>query len=159
MELHCPVILFTEAGKVLVFKRSDNRAILPGKWEFGCAKPNGEENIIETLKREYKEDFNINIKILCHKENPVPISSYEVKSADGKSINKGVVFVGFVDDYLRKVKLTDKHSDFITIKPENLLDFPLDPKECIPEFYYSIERAYNILRRTSKHQVIVSYFI
>jgi len=128
MELHCPVICFTkDFQKVLIAKRSDDRKVFPGLWEFGAAKPSASEKMTETIKREYFEDFGINIDILTNEYTLIPYSVYEVER-DGE-LHKGIIFAATMDNP-DDIKITNKHSEFKLIGPEELKD--IKDEECVP---------------------------
>lgn len=52
---------------IFIARRIETKRILPGKWEFGCAKADRNENLIETLKNAYKNDFDLDIELLIDK--------------------------------------------------------------------------------------------
>lgn len=133
MELHCPVLCWCKwkgQMQILVVKRSNDRKVLPGKWEFGCAKPNGQEPILDTLKREYFEDFNIHIKIAIGETGPKPISMYEVER-DGE-LHKGVVLLGRIEDP-ENIRLTPKHTRYMIDTPDEILKH-VEIDEVVPGF-------------------------
>lgn len=57
----CAIILID--SKILVTQRSENMK-LPLKWEFPGGKLEQNENEIDCIKREIKEELNIEIKVL-----------------------------------------------------------------------------------------------
>ena len=64
----CAIIYFND--KILVTQRSEKMK-LPLKWEFPGGKLEKDESEIECIKREIKEEINIEIKILERLSNSV----------------------------------------------------------------------------------------
>ena len=146
MELHCPVICITNDNRIFIAKRNKNRKIYPNLWEFGCGKPNENESMIDTIKREYKEDFNVDIDIITSAskgKNPVPISTYEIEK-DGK-LCKGVVLLGRIRNP-EVIKLSDKHSEFKLISRDYIST--IKDNECVPDFRYNLMVAFNLFSHT-----------
>jgi mutator protein MutT len=55
-------IIKNENGKILVVKRNKNEIAFPGKWTLPGGKAERGEKIIEVLKREVKEETNLDIE-------------------------------------------------------------------------------------------------
>ena len=64
----CAIIVFN--GKILVTQRSE-KMILPLKWEFPGGKLEENENDIDCVKREIKEELNIEIEVLKQLSNSI----------------------------------------------------------------------------------------
>ena len=96
-------------NKVLILKRSDSDKINPDKWEFVGGKINFNENLEDALKREFKEELNIDIKVgkfLGISEN---IFNYK-----GKNAHELVLFYdAYIDDkdYQEKYSVIDDDSE------------------------------------------------
>ena len=70
-------IMINNNGHVLMGKRS-TRGTHPGIWEFPGGKQEDGETIHECLKREWKEELNLDIHIcfdLCNAKIPTSIAS------------------------------------------------------------------------------------
>ena len=55
------LIIFNENNEILITKRSDNKRILPGKWECNGGGIKAGESSIEGLKREISEELGIEL--------------------------------------------------------------------------------------------------
>ena len=94
-----------EQEKVLVIKRSSTRSILPGYWEFGCAKVQKDKTIEESLQEKYAKDF-LNLKFHIQKsktriDSPVPYALFEIPNSSGTKeykSDKGVIIMAKVDN-------------------------------------------------------------
>jgi 8-oxo-dGTP diphosphatase len=64
----CAIIFFD--GKIIVAQRSEKMK-LPLKWEFPGGKLEHNENDIECIKREIKEEINIEIEVLKQLSNSI----------------------------------------------------------------------------------------
>jgi len=63
IELHiAPVIFNTNTEKFLIAKRSNEKSILPGKWEFGGGQIVYPERITDGAVRKARDEFNIDVK-------------------------------------------------------------------------------------------------
>lgn len=138
VELHTPVILRTYdeflTPRYFIAKRSESRELFPGKWEFGGAKPNNDEPLIDTLKREYKEDFNVEIKLDINILGyPVPVGMYEHERfyGDQRVLYKGLLFSGQIYNP-DEIRITYKHSEFKFVTWEEAKEF--DPIDLVPGF-------------------------
>ena len=145
-ELHIPCIIRTydfihNKNRYLIAKRSDNRELFPGKWEFGAAKPKEDESFVDAIKREYKEDFNItdiifDIDMLGYIS---PLAIYEGKRIydlyskieDQKEIiYKGIIFSGRLANDPNDIIVTNKHSEYKLLTSNEI--FELQPWNCVP---------------------------
>lgn len=91
IEVHCVAVCFREDGRVLVAKRPKDKRRYPDIWEFGCGQLAEGETFEESLRRNYKADFGVDLDF---KGQPRPIQSYAIPDKVGHI--PGVVFVAFV---------------------------------------------------------------
>ncbi|WP_339659128.1 (deoxy)nucleoside triphosphate pyrophosphohydrolase [Flavobacterium frigidarium] len=70
INVSCAIIIIK--GKILVTQRSEKMK-LPLKWEFPGGKIEGNESEIDCIKREIREEINIEIKII----QKLPNSNYD----------------------------------------------------------------------------------
>ena len=139
LELHCAVVCINSRGEALVAKRGEGR-MLPLKWEVGCAKADSRKELIETIKEEYKNDFQIDIELLCDEKRedkqPHPISIYTVP--DGNERHVGVIFVAEIISGEATFK-KGKHLElkFVTEKTVN----SMKKEECVPDLIDTIKEA------------------
>lgn len=102
----CAIILFNQ--KILVVQRSENMK-LPLKWEFPGGKIEKGESEEQCIKREIKEELNIEIELtscLSHSKFDYPGFSIEL--------------IPFVANYVNgKIRLAE-HKQFLFLEKEEL---------------------------------------
>jgi len=57
------LIIFNQNNEILITKRSNNKMVLPGKWECNGGAIEAGETPVEGLVREIKEELGINVDI------------------------------------------------------------------------------------------------
>lgn len=147
LELHCVAVCFNDKGEIFIVKRA-NRAdneYFPLKWEFGCAKANYSEHIYDTVKREYKEDFNIDIELFTDKNRedsqPLPIAVYTMNKKS--ELHKGVIFIANMRYDVIKLNPA-KHEDYRFISQDNLSS--MDKNDYVPDALDTMEKAFKLYR-------------
>lgn len=83
--------------KILILKRNENEEVHPRKWSFPGGKVIKGENLTTTLKREIKEETNLDIK-----DKKKLISDYQFTRSSGTST---IGFCFLVNAKHDKVKL------------------------------------------------------
>lgn len=77
IETHVAGICIREDGtgnfKILIGKRTSTRELFPSYWECGGGQVHEGENFEEAIKYHMKEEFNIDIEVVC------PILTYEIR--------------------------------------------------------------------------------
>lgn len=152
VELHCPVILRifrNDETQYFIAKRADYRELFPGEWEFGGAKPNSDESIIDTIKREYREDFNVEIKFdIDAIGNPQPVGIYEQIRyyGDRRVLYKGLIFSGMIISDIKDIKLTHKHSVFTFVTWDQVKNL-MCPLNCVPGFIENIKKVNDLYNK------------
>lgn len=154
MQVHCAAVCFKyDQGKVkiLVFKRSPERAKFGGKWEFGCAKAVISESIKNRLIKEYKEDFKIDIAPVCDSgrdsDEPIPIALYSVNheatSISNAKTDKGIIVLAeIVGEYdVNKFEKTQKHDEAKWISDIDIEAINDKLDDAVPDFKATIKRA------------------
>lgn len=145
LEFHCAAVCCdVENKKVFVVKRK-NRTFLPGLWEFGCAKANIEENLCDSIKKDYKNDFGIDIEIVCDKsrndKEPNPIALYQIDKAE--KLQKGVIVVAKIvagtEDIQSVIDEKRKHEKFRWLSKEDISSFNED---AINDFKNTLEKVF-----------------
>ena len=103
----CAIVLFQD--KVLVTQRSELMK-LPLKWEFPGGKIESNESEIECVKREIKEEIDIEIDVLKRISNSIyDYGAFKVN------------LIPFVANYISgKIRLTE-HKDFKLLKKSELM--------------------------------------
>ena len=104
----CAIILID--NKILVTQRSEKMK-LPLKWEFPGGKLESNENEIECIKREIKEELNIEIDVLRNLSN-------NVHDYGAFAIN----LIPFVANYISGNIQLLEHKDYKLLKKNELLD-------------------------------------
>ena len=107
-----------------------------------------EETLISSIKREYLEDFGLEIKLICDEKRankePIPIALYEVKKELG--IQKGVVVVAEViagvDKLEEKIALSKKHEAFRWLSHEEVETF--NDGDTVEDFKDSMKKVFEL---------------
>ncbi len=158
LEMHCVAICYKlneydESIKILVAKRSSGKKQNPSIWEFGCAKANYKDHIIDTIKNEYKEDFNIDIEPICYEDRdekqPIPIAVYEIEK--DSDIHKGVIFIAECKTDEPIVHMNDKHDEVRWITEEEIENFK--DEECVLDFKNTINIAFKKIKEMRENRL------
>ena len=107
--------LIKNKDKFLIVKRKSTSKIHPNLWMFPGGKTKPKEDIIQTLKREIKEETNLEITILKK------ISEYEYKRPDN-TLTLGQCFLSF--SKTKEVKINKELEDFKWITKEEFKNYP-----------------------------------
>lgn len=105
--------------KILVGKRSPNRALFPNYWECGGGQVKSGENFISALKRQMKGEFNIDIEV-----GP-PLEVYDIKTQD--SVIPGVRFICLMTDENQAVSISEEFTDYRWIDEEKIDSYDFIP--------------------------------
>lgn len=112
LEFHCAAVCCDIDNKRVLIAKRINRKFYSGLWEFGCAKASIDKNLCDSVKDDYKNDFGIDIDIICDGERkdiePKPIALYQVDKVD--KLQKGVIVVAKI------IQNTDKIDDVIRVR-------------------------------------------
>ena len=112
LEFHCAAVCCDIDNKRVLIAKRINRKFYSGLWEFGCAKASIDKNLCDSVKEDYKNDFGIDIDIICDGERkdiePKPIALYQVDKVD--KLQKGVIVVAKI------IQNTDKIDDVIRVR-------------------------------------------
>lgn len=148
LRLHCVAVCYNKDKKnILIMKRADDREKLPSCWEFGCAKGTLEKSLAEQIEEEYKNDFEIKIKIQCNKERedkqPIPLAIYEIDSEQGK--DKGIITLAeIVEDYkVENFRRTKKHSEVRWIQEDKIEEFD---EPAVADFKNTLKLVFNKIK-------------
>lgn len=118
----CAIIIID--NKILVTQRSE-RMNLPLKWEFPGGKLEQDENEIECIKREIKEEISIEIDILKKLSNNVhDYGAFEIN------------LIPFVANYIKGTIELSEHKDYKLLDKSELkvLDWAEADKPIVDEF-------------------------
>lgn len=125
------IIKNKKTNKFLIVKRSKNSNIHAGLWIFPGGILNDGEDIMECLKREIKEEVNLDVD-----NKKIYISDYVYNRPDGE-ITLGFCFLVFTNK--EKVGLNEELDDFKWINPIEFKNY-----KHIPELDKEIKKAYDI---------------
>lgn len=115
-EIHLVAIVIDENASIFIAKRSNNKNILPGKWEFGCSQLPLNYTFEQSIKDTYKKEFGI--EIVNFDEDNV-IGTYRLINGDSKK--HGIIFYAETDSKLNNCKYVEnKHSEIKWIKESEL---------------------------------------
>jgi 8-oxo-dGTP pyrophosphatase MutT (NUDIX family) len=116
LEVHVAGICFKD-NKVLIAKRSGSRALFPGQWECGGGAIKEGEGFEEAIKRQIKEEFNIDIQ---------PIEVFKTyKILTDSTIIPGLRFICRINEL--NIALSPEHSEYKLITKEELDDYEFIP--------------------------------
>lgn len=155
LQMHCAVVCFKQENdeiSILLAKRSSKKAILSGKWEFGGAKISKNISIVEQVKKEYKDDFKIDVEPILDRtrkdSQPIPLALYQVKSpyscVNEPLIHKGIIILAKVKNAQELTMNLDKHEEFKWVTESNykhLLD-----EECVTDLVNTLEYAFKKIK-------------
>lgn len=110
--------LIEKNGKYLIAKRSTGDSNVLGKWEFPGGKVEPNEDELDAIEREIKEEFEINIKAIEYLINNVCI--YPNKTVDLRLYECMYISGDFI--------LHD-HSEYKFISAEEILNYDLAPAD------------------------------
>jgi isopentenyldiphosphate isomerase len=104
-EVHIAAIVLCEDNThVLLALRSEEKTLFPGCWEFGCAQLSQGFTPIDLLKKDYKDDFDLDIRFTLD----TPISTYSIDRSN--SIVPGFIYTATADRSELLKDSSKKHS-------------------------------------------------
>ena len=105
-------VIFKE-GRVLAMKRSVNKDAGPGLWETLSGRIDAGEEPLDAMKREIKEECNLEVKI-----DPRPVTSYQA-SRKGKPM----ILVIYQASYVAgEVEMSEEHDDYAWLTPDEFAE-------------------------------------
>ena len=160
LQFHCAAVCFKydkDAPKILVAKRSENKNILPGCWEFGCAKITAKQSIVEKVKEDYRNDFGIKIDpvidLTREDKQPVPMALYQIESGSGKSKrvlwHKGTIILAEVIEEEHFKLNGDKYSDYAWVGEDDCEE-RFQPDKCVNDFISTLRTAFEKIEKIEK---------
>ena len=147
LEFHCAVVCCDVDNKRVLIAKRKNRKFFTGLWEFGCAKASIDKNLCDSIKEEYKNDFGIEIDIICDNKRedkePKPIALYQVDKVD--KLQKGVIVVARITRNAERIdeviKERGKHEKYKWIKEENVETFD---ESAINDFKDTLKKVFTM---------------
>lgn len=114
MALTAKAVIFNQKGEILLLKRIE-KDINGGKWDLPGGGVGEGEEIVLALKREILEESGIDVEM-----GPIlRISEFFRQNGEILEEKRGVRYLAFAQD--DSVKLSDEHSEFVWLKPEEAL--------------------------------------
>lgn len=98
--------ILNHENKVLIVKRSKTDSFLPGFYELPGGKVEFGESLEQALRREVKEETNLDIKIIS------PYSSFSYVSQNGLKHTIDIQFIARALSKNSQVKLSGEHESF-----------------------------------------------
>lgn len=148
LELHCVAVCFNNIGQILCVQRAQN-VYMPLKWEFGCAKANYSEPIVDTIIKEYKNDFNLDILLYTDNDRndvqPVPIAVYTINKKS--EMHKGIIFIA----KLQSDQITlngSKHIQYRFISKDELTS--INAVDFVPDAIDTMRKAFDLYEEVWK---------
>lgn len=147
LEFHCAVVCCDVDNKRVLIAKRKNRKFFTGLWEFGCAKASIDKNLCDSIKEEYKNDFGIEIDIICDNKRedkePKPIALYQVDKVD--KLQKGVIVVARITQNAEQIdeviKKRGKHENYEWITEENVETFD---ESAINDFKDTLKKVFTM---------------
>lgn len=147
LEFHCAAVCCDVDKKRVLIAKRENRKFFTGLWEFGCAKASIDKNLCDSIKEEYKNDFGIEIDIICDNKRedkePKPIALYQVDKVD--KLQKGVIVVARITQNAEQIdeviKKRGKHEKYKWIKEENVETFD---ESAINDFKDTLKKVFTM---------------
>ena len=117
--------------KILILKRNSEMEMHPNKWSFPGGKVIAGETLLETLKREIKEETNLEIEDIKKY-----ISDYTFIRPNGKNT---IGFCFLVNSKSKEIKLSKEFIESVWIKPEEIENYDI-----IPYLKNEVKKAFSL---------------
>ncbi len=151
LELHCvAVCVDVEKERILIAKRSESRTNHPGYWDFGCAKANAMQSMEDSLKKSYKELFDLDISVVLDNERedkqPIPIALY--KNPKKNDEHKGIITIAKANNVCElKNKNEDEYSSVRWVTRDEIEGFT---EKKITDFKNTAKMVFDKIERMKK---------
>ncbi len=110
--------LLEKEGEILILKRSSKEEFLPNYWELPSGKVEFGETVEQALKREFKEETNLDIKI----NRPYKIFSYLSDNNNRHTIE--IVFHVTCEN-IKELIISKDHEEYTWIKKEDIKKYKI----------------------------------
>lgn len=127
------LILNPQKDKFLIVKRKKSESIHSSLWAFPGGKVEGNEILIDALKREVKEETSLEVN-----DDFKKLSEFEYKRPNG-GVTLGICFSCIA--LSENVKISKEHDDFKWVKPEefskynHILGLEKEVKKVFPGYF------------------------
>ena len=156
LELHCVAVCHNNKGEILIMRRSKNKHLHPEAWEFGCAKANCKESLVETIVNDYKADFGIDIELYMdetgtYDRQPIPIAVYTIEKKP--ELHKGIIFVAKIKNEKPTLDFM-KHDKFMFDSEADLdkEEFYSD-KTFVPDAPATMHKVFEYIKSTKNRRI------
>ena len=147
LEFHCAAVCCDVTNKKILIAKRKDRKFFSGQWEFGCAKANIEQTLYDSIVAEYKNNFGIDIEIICDEERedkePRPIALYQIDKVE--KLQKGVIIiakiVGNFDKIDETVYARGKHEKYKWISETEIAEFD---EPAINDFKDTLKKVFSL---------------
>lgn len=147
LEFHCAAVCCDVENRTILIAKRKNRKILSELWEFGCAKASIDKNLCDSIAREYKNDFGIDIEVICDKtrtdRQPRPIALYQISKFE--RLQKGVIvvakLVGGRENIDAVIKAKGKHESYKWISRNEINDYS---QNTISDFQNTLNQVFEL---------------
>jgi mutator protein MutT len=112
------IIIRNDTGKILLKKRGPKSYDSSGKWENTGGKIEKDEGIVSGLKREVKEEIDVNVKVTSH------INTRVTTNPAGDTY-RVYLFEGLIDSGNPKIMEPGKCTELNWVDPKNLGQYDL----------------------------------
>ena len=109
------MIEHTETGRILLLKRSEDAAFLPGIWEDIGGRIKQFEEPEDALRREVYEESGLEIEIVK------PINVYHLFHGERSAINELFIITYWCRSHSDQVVLSHEHSEYSWLPPQEAL--------------------------------------
>ena len=109
------IIEHAESGLILLLKRSQNVAFLPGVWEDIGGRLKQFEEPEDALRREVREESGLEIEIIR------PINIFHLFHGERTADNEMIIITYWCSSHCEHVVLSHEHSDYRWLPPREAL--------------------------------------
>jgi 8-oxo-dGTP diphosphatase len=106
-------------GKTLVVERSLRESFLPGYYELPGGKVDFGEDPSDALKREFREEVNLDVEIV----KPYKVFSYVSENGNRHSVE--IVFLVRLISDPAQIRLSEDHSAYRWISEKDVQNYPI----------------------------------
>jgi 8-oxo-dGTP diphosphatase len=109
------MIEHAESGRILLLKRSENIAFLPGVWEDIGGRLKQFEEPEDALRREVREESGLEIEIIR------PINIFHLFHGERNADNEMIIITYWCRSHSDHVVLSQEHSEYRWLSPREAL--------------------------------------
>lgn len=109
-------IVIEKDGKFLIMKRAPHDT-MPGLWEFPGGKVDAEEKLIDSAKREVKEESGLI-------PNKLEYKGYTERFSEDRNVKSGyhtIVHHFYCNDFNGEIKVSEEHTEFKWVTKSEIL--------------------------------------